>query len=162
MLDNDQTTDEKDKEVQGVRVSKCSHDFDDGTLACSDVERKSIMSTSTVAMSDSHKSAISADDLWFDKIVEVNERNSCHGGIQIMYGNDQFDILPKSLPILQRIDRNVNLEEITNVKFVCAGSNSHIFSATWRDQNVIVKVKSLQISNYASIVYPFSYPLDVS
>ena len=152
MLDNDQTTDEKDTEVQGVRVSKCSQDFDDGSLASSVFERKSIVSTSTIAMTDFCESAITSNDLWFDKIVEVNERNSCHRGIHIMFGNDQFDILPKSLPTLQRIDRNVNLDEITNVEFVCRGSNSHIFSATWRDQNVIVKVKYLQIMvfpNYA-------------
>lgn len=171
MRDNDQTIDKEDSEFQGVKVSEDFRELDDGTLTSSVVDRKFIGSSYTIALTDSCKSTISANESRFDESGDENQPSSCHQKSQIIYGSGQFDVLPRSLPILRRIDRNVNLEEMTNVKFVCPGSNSHIFSATWRNQNVIVKVISLRIMlfiQYASImkfIYAnlhFVYPLHVT
>lgn len=52
----------------------------------------------------------------------------------------QFNFIANALSLRRNVQRNVDLEEMINVKYLCAGSNSHIFSAIWEGQNVIVKV----------------------
>jgi hypothetical protein len=52
----------------------------------------------------------------------------------------QFHFVADSLSLRRNVDRNIDLEDMQHVKFLCAGSNSHIFSATWNDKPVIVKV----------------------
>ena len=140
MRDNYQTSDKENSEIQRVGVSEEFKELENGTLTSSVVGKKSIGSGYTLALTDSCKSTMSADESRFDKNGDVNQPSSCHQRTQIVYGSGQFDFLSGSLPILRRIDRNVNLEEMSNVKFVCPGSNSHIFSAIWRNQSVIVKV----------------------
>lgn len=54
----------------------------------------------------------------------------------------QFYFVADSLALRRDVDRHIDLEEMQHVKFLCAGSNSHIFSATWNDKPVIVKVTS--------------------
>ena len=140
MRDNYQTNDKENSEVQRVGVSVDFEELDNGTLTSSVVGKKSVGSGYTLALTDSCKSTMSADESRFDEKGDVNQPSSCPQRTQIIYGTGQFDFLHRSLPILRRIDRNVNLEEMSNVKFVCPGSNSHIFSAIWRNQSVIVKV----------------------
>ena len=38
------------------------------------------------------------------------------------------------------IDRHVDLETLVNLAYMCAGSNSHIFTASWKNQPVIIKL----------------------
>jgi hypothetical protein len=53
-------------------------------------------------------------------------------------GDFGYDIarLPTRIPI----ETKVNSDEFTDMEYITEGSNSHIFSAKWRGQWVIVKV----------------------
>ena len=80
-----------------------------------------------------------------DQTTEECNDNTSRSGLQkpttkIVSGRDDFDFSSQALLLRRDIDRQINLEEMANVKYLCAGSNSHIFSATWQNQSVIVKV----------------------
>ena len=53
-------------------------------------------------------------------------------------GDFGFDI--STLAIRTPIETDVNSDEFTDMEYLTEGSNSHIFSAKWRGQIVIVKV----------------------
>ena len=61
-------------------------------------------------------------------------------GVKVVCDIDHFYFVADSLALRRNINRRIDLEEMTNVNYVCAGSNSHIFSATWNNKNVIIKV----------------------
>jgi hypothetical protein len=44
------------------------------------------------------------------------------------------------LPITKNIDRNVSLEAFSNLEFLAYGSNSHIYGAIWKNEQVVVKM----------------------
>ena len=64
-----------------------------------------------------------------------------------------FSFIPEALALRRNVNRRVDLEEMANVNYVCAGSNSHIFSATWRNQNVIIKVSIRACRFHAYLLY---------
>lgn len=133
--------DQKEFKIQDIKASTSIEEREDDDFTTSVFDKVSTGSIYTTIPTDSVRSNISSDESSCEKSGFINQYNSCKQEMQIVFSNEQFNFVPKALPILRDIDRNVNLEEMTNVKFVCPGSNSHIFSATWRNQNVIVKVK---------------------
>lgn len=56
---------------------------------------------------------------------------------------DEFGYFIDDLPIKRDIMREVDLEELADLEYVTEGSSSHIFSASWRDEPVIVKVSQI-------------------
>ena len=64
---------------------------------------------------------------------------------RIVLVRDRFEFTSLALQQRRDIDRRINLDEMGNVKYLCAGSNSHIFSASWQNQNVIIKVSDYLI-----------------
>ena len=61
----------------------------------------------------------------------------------------EFNFTPDLMAQRRNIDRQIDFDEMSNVKYLCAGSNSHIFSAIWHNQNVIIKV--ITSSEHAAI-----------
>ena len=59
---------------------------------------------------------------------------------------DEFGYFIDDLPVKRDILREVDLEELVDLEYITEGSSSHIFSASWRDEQVIVKV--CQIINH--------------
>ena len=53
-------------------------------------------------------------------------------------GNFAFPL--ELLEVRRGFDRNVNLEEAENLQYLCQGSNSHVFTAVWKNQDVIIKM----------------------
>jgi hypothetical protein len=52
----------------------------------------------------------------------------------------EFNFVVNSLSIRRNVGRQLMLEDLENIKYVCSGSNSLIFSAIWNNQDVVVKV----------------------
>ena len=52
----------------------------------------------------------------------------------------EFSYYIEDLPIKRNILRDVDLEELVDLEYVTEGSSSHVFSALWMDEQVIVKV----------------------
>ena len=86
-------------------------------------------------------------------------------------GEFGFDI--STLAIRTPIETDVNSDEFTDMEYLTEGSNSHIFSAKWRGQIVIVKVKlvckhdeviwlSLFVSYLFIVFRTFLCPTDVT
>jgi len=57
-------------------------------------------------------------------------------------GDFGFDI--NALTIQRPIETNVDSDEFTDMEYLTEGSNSHIFSARWRGQVVIVKMLQVE------------------
>jgi hypothetical protein len=53
---------------------------------------------------------------------------------------DNFSFQMRDLPVRRAISHHVSLNEFKNIQVVARGSSSEIFSATWKDQEVIIKV----------------------
>lgn len=53
-----------------------------------------------------------------------------------------FDFNIIDLRLLRNINRRVDLNEMLHLEYVTGGSHSQIYSATWQNQSVIVKVRS--------------------
>ena len=53
-----------------------------------------------------------------------------------------FDFNIMNLRLLRNINRRVDLNEMVNLEYVTGGSHSQIYSATWQNQPVIVKVNN--------------------
>lgn len=51
-----------------------------------------------------------------------------------------FSFYIDDLPVKREIDRDVDVDELMDVEYLTDGSSSTIFSARWRDDEVIVKV----------------------
>lgn len=76
-----------------------------------------------------------------DRIIEGSRQNNAgHFSLGSYPFGPQFSFIADSLSLRRNVNRHIDLEEMQNVKYMCAGSNSHIFSATWKDKPVIVKV----------------------
>jgi hypothetical protein len=56
------------------------------------------------------------------------------------HARGEFSFFIDDLPIKRDVNRNVDLEELVDLEYITEGSSSHIFSAVWQDQPVIVKV----------------------
>lgn len=56
------------------------------------------------------------------------------------HARGEFAFFIDDLPIKRDVNRNVDLEELVDLEYITEGSSSHIFSAVWQDQPVIVKV----------------------
>ena len=67
------------------------------------------------------------------EMEEPTEEHASHPGLE-------FSFFIEDLPIRRNIIRDVDLEELVNLEYVTEGSSSHIFSAIWEDEQVIVKV----------------------
>ena len=65
----------------------------------------------------------------------------------------QFNFVANELSLRRNVKSNVDLEEMINVKYLCAGSNSHIFSAIWNGQDVIVKVHIVDYSRTPAVLW---------
>ena len=59
------------------------------------------------------------------------------------HARGEFSYFIDDIPIKRDILRDVDLEELVDLEYVTEGSSSHIFSAIWRDEPVIVKVSFL-------------------
>jgi hypothetical protein len=59
-------------------------------------------------------------------------------GREDMVKDFNFDI--DDLPIKREIDRDVDVDELMDLEYITDGSSSNIFSARWRNEDVIVKV----------------------
>ena len=68
-----------------------------------------------------------------DKSSSSIEEQSC----------DEYGYFIDDLPIKKNILREVDLEELVDLEYITEGSSSHIFSASWRDEEVIVKVSQI-------------------
>jgi hypothetical protein len=64
---------------------------------------------------------------------------------------DSYEYSIADLPTINVIDFDVNLDEVSGMAFLVEGSNSLIFTATWKNQLIVVKV-----SNFST---PSSLPL---
>jgi hypothetical protein len=49
-----------------------------------------------------------------------------------------FNII--ELPLRKRLNRQVDLREMTNLEYLTEGSNSHVYTGVWNNQSVIIKV----------------------
>lgn len=77
--------------------------------------------------------------------VNINElRWSTEEGRAL--GRGEFSFFIDDLPIKRDISRDVDLEELVDLEYVTEGSSSHIFSAIWRDEQVIVKVMLIHLT----------------
>jgi hypothetical protein len=56
------------------------------------------------------------------------------------HARGEFSFFIDDLPIKREVNRDVDLEELVDLEYITEGSSSHIFSAVWQDQPVIVKV----------------------
>lgn len=52
----------------------------------------------------------------------------------------EFNFVVNSLSIRRNVGRQLLLEDLENITYVCSGSNSLIFSAIWNNKDVVVKV----------------------
>lgn len=59
------------------------------------------------------------------------------------HARGEFSYFIDDLPVKRDISRDVDLEELVDLEYVTEGSSSHIFSAIWREEQVIVKVRHL-------------------
>ena len=59
----------------------------------------------------------------------------------------KFNFVVNSLSIRSDVDKHMILEDLEDIKYLCAGSNSLIFRALWEDQDVVVKVTLKDITH---------------
>ena len=86
--------------------------------------------------------------------VDVRDlEESVREGSQHSRGTFSFKI--SNLEIRRDINRQVDLQEFTNMAFLTEGSNSHIFSATWQNQPVIIKMLQADKVNSTIAVHEF-------
>lgn len=65
---------------------------------------------------------------------------------------DSYEYSIADLPTINVIDVDVNLDEVSGMAFLVEGSNSLIFTATWKNQLVVVKVSTFSTHRH----YPFN------
>jgi serine/threonine protein kinase len=71
-------------------------------------------------------------------VDEADLMRSVRDGKSHARGNFSYHI--DDMPVLRRINRQVDLDEMVNLEYVTEGCHSHIFSATWKGLPVIIKM----------------------
>lgn len=74
-------------------------------------------------------------------------------------GEFGFDI--NELVVHSTVDTNVSSEEFSDMEFITEGSNSHIFSAMWRGQLVIVKMLQAEKAQNTLALNEFEIEIDL-
>ena len=96
----------------------CNRDIDDGTLVI-----------------DGEKSLVRAE-IHPVNVEELSQ--SVRSGLSHSRGDFSYSF--DNLELKTIIPRNLTLTDVENLEYLTAGSNSHVFSAIWKNQPVIVKI----------------------
>ena len=82
----------------------------------------------------------SGDDCTTRILDNAPERFAKNCAVDVVADMSKFNFVVNSLPIRRRVGKHMILKDLENVTYLCAGSNSLIFSAIWKNQDVVVKV----------------------
>lgn len=67
---------------------------------------------------------------------------------QLIANMRPFDYPINDLPIDNAIPSNIDSSEFSEVKYLSNGSNSYVYTAIWKNQNVVVKMLKSKLSNH--------------
>ena len=101
--------------------------------ACSSPRRNRRNTTESDKTASTYTSKLDSDKVDVDDMQWITHEE--RGLIE-----KDFSFYIDDLPIKRDIDRDVDVDELTDLEFLTDGSSSNIFSARWRDEEVIVKV----------------------